>query len=101
MTIEATMYQADLSWIQFTYTSRLLSGPRQMPDAYAAARVHAECWNFTLNHPETRAVFLCLPTNEITWLRDVRLAGIAAEHYGFELEDLVGSFRHLVAQSSS
>ncbi|MDD2859212.1 MAG: hypothetical protein PHU75_11135 [Candidatus Nanopelagicales bacterium] len=89
MIMQATLHSADLAVVQVHYTSTLIARSRRVVDAREAAQAHAECWNHTLEHADTRAIFLSLPANEIQWLRDARLARIAAEHYGFALADLL------------
>ena len=93
MATQVTMHGTDLQRILDVYSTRLQHhiGAAQTPEE--AAAVHAECWNFTLRHPLTSAIFLSLPINEVTWLRDTCLAGIAANHYGYAA-DAVAPFVH-------
>lgn len=88
MSTAPTLHSADLAFVQVRYTAILLAQSRRVVSAHDAAQAHADCWHATLHDPDTRAIFLSLPSNEITWLRDVRLARIAAEHYGLDALDL-------------
>ena len=97
MATEVTMHGTDLERILQVYSTRLQHHIRAAVTPEEAAAVHAECWNFTLKHPQTSAIFLCLPINEVIWLRDTCLAGIAANHYGYAADAVVPHVHGLVA----
>ncbi len=91
------MHGTDLARILDVYSTRLHHHIRAAHSPVEAAAVHAECWNFTLRHPHTSAIFLSLPRNEVTWLRDTCLAGIAANHYGYAADAVTPYVHGLVA----
>ncbi|HBJ72565.1 MAG TPA: hypothetical protein DDY88_02365 [Actinobacteria bacterium] len=97
MATEVTMHGADLERILQLYTTRLHHHIRAALTPQEAAAVHAECWNFTLKHPQASSVFLSLPVNEVVWLRDTCLAGIAANHYGYPADAVVAFVHGMVA----
>lgn len=97
MATEVTMHGADLERILQLYSARLHHHIRGAQTPQEAAAVHAECWNFTLKHPQASAVFLSLPVNEVIWLRDTCLAGIAANHYGYPADAVVPHVQGMVA----
>ncbi|MDP2288852.1 MAG: hypothetical protein Q8M73_09860 [Actinomycetota bacterium] len=86
MATQVTMHGTDLERILEVYSSRLQRHILTAQSPVEVAAVHSECWNFTLKHPDTTVIFLSLPTNEVTWLRDTCLAGIAANHYGYSAD---------------
>ncbi len=89
MATDMTMHGTDLERIIQVYSARLQRHIISAHSPVEVAAVHGECWNFTLKHPDTRVIFLSLPINEVIWLRDTCLAGIAANHYGYSADAVV------------
>ncbi len=97
METAVTMHGTDLERILQVYSTRMHHHIGTPLTAQDVAAVHAECWNFTLKHPHTSTVFLSLPINEVIWLRDTCLAGIAANHYGYSADAISPYVHGLVA----
>lgn len=86
--------EADLAWIQLTYTMQLLADSRTVRSPQEAVVAHLRCWEKVIDESsDCRSSILKLNIEDVIRFRDTTLATITAEHYGFTHADLANHLR--------